>query len=307
MIQPRPGGAAARPFSTHYHALGVDAFLRIAPELYLKRLLVGGYERVFEMARVFRNEGLSTRHNPEFTMLEAYQAYADYTDMMELVEELVADLARHVTGGTELTFGDRTIDVAPPWRRAALLELVREHAGVEVHPSMAPEKLRQVCDDREVEYEDWWGSGKLVLEIYEKTTEAEIVGPVFVCDYPLEVSPLARTHRDDPHLVERFEPIVAGREIGNAFTELNDPAEQRRRFDMQADAKAHGDVEAHGVDEEYLQALETGLPPCGGLGIGVDRLVMLLAGVTSIREVLFFPYLRPEEEQAPSGTAGEST
>lgn len=294
ILQPRPGGAAARPFLTRYEALGVDAYLRVAPELYLKRLLVGGYERVFELARVFRNEGLTTRHQPEFTMLEAYEAYADYLDMAALTEELVSEVARRVVGRTAVEFGGASIDFQPPWERRTLLELVAEHAGVEVHPSMEVEQLRKACDGLEVPYEEWWGPGKLVLEIYEQTTEPEITGPTFVLDYPLEVSPLARTHRDDPHLVERFEPIVAGRELGNAFTELNDPVEQRRRFEMQAAMRAAGDDEAHGPDEEYLRALEVGLPPCGGLGIGVDRLVMFLAGVTSIREVLLFPYLRPE-------------
>ena len=293
VLHPQAGGAAARPFVTHYNALGVDAFLRVAPELYLKRLLVGGYERVFELAKVFRNEGLTTRHQPEFTMLEAYQAYADYTDMLELTERLVAGAAQAVLGTTEVEVDGARLDLAPPWPRRPMLDLVKEHAGVDVHPSMPVEDLRSVCDDLEVEYEEFWGSGKLVLEIYEKTTEAGLVGPVFVMDHPLEVSPLAREHRDDPHLVERFEPVVLGRELGNAFTELNDPVEQRRRFAMQAALAAHGDVEAHGVDEAYIEALELGLPPCGGLGIGVDRLVMVLAGVTSIREVLFFPFLRP--------------
>ena len=295
VLQPRPGGAAARPFVTHYNALGVDSYLRIAPELYLKRLVVGGYERVFEIARVFRNEGLSTRHNPEFTMLEAYQAYADYTDMMELFEGMVVHAAKEATGGTTVRFGDQELDLTPPWPRRTLLDLVKEQTGIDVHPSMAVEDLRRQCDALEVPHEEWWGPGKLVLEIWEKTTEHTVVGPLFVCDYPLEVSPLAQTHRDDPTLVERFEPIVAGRELGNAFTELTDPAEQRRRFEMQADAKAHGDEEAHGIDEDFVRALEYGMPPCGGLGLGVDRLVMLLAGVPSIREVLFFPYLRPDE------------
>ena len=296
ILQSRPGGAAARPFATHYNALGVEAYLRVAPELYLKRLLVGGYERVFELAKNFRNEGLTTRHQPEFTMLEAYQAYADYFDMMDLFEGLVAHAAEQAIGTTLVQFGDQQIDLAPPWQRRTMLDLIKEHAGIDVHPSTPIDELRGHCDALDVEYEDWWGPGKLIVELYEKTTESNLVGPVFVCDHPLEVSPLAQTHRDDPLMVERFEPIVAGRELGNAFTELNDPVEQRRRFEMQAAARDHGDDEAHGVDEEYVRALETGLPPCGGLGIGVDRLVMLLAGVTSIREVLFFPYLKPEAD-----------
>jgi lysyl-tRNA synthetase, class II len=293
ILHPVPGGAAARPFVTHHHALDMDLYLRIAPELYLKRLVVGGFERVYEIGRVFRNEGLSTRHNPEFTMLEAYQAFADYTDMMTLTEQLVADAAMAATGSTEVEVDGERFDLTPPWPRRTLRELVAEHAQVDVHPSMGKEALRKVASQLDVPVEDSWDAGKLVLEIYEKTTEAALRGPVFVLDYPREVSPLARAHRDDPALVERFEVIVAGRELANAFSELNDPAEQRRRFEAQAALKALGDVEAHGVDEDYVRALEYGLPPCGGLGIGIDRLAMLLAGVGSIREVLLFPHLRP--------------
>jgi lysyl-tRNA synthetase class 2 len=289
-----PGGAAARPFETHHNALDTDLYLRIALELHLKRLVVGGIERVFEIGRVFRNEGLSTRHNPEFTMLEVYQAFADYTDMMTLTEQLVADAARRAIGTTEVEWEGHHVDLSPPWERRKLLDLVREHAGVQVHPSQPVEELRAVCDQLGVEYDLAWGSGKLILEIYEKTTEANIVGPTFVCDYPREVSPLARTHRDDPALTERFELIIGGRELANAFSELNDPVEQLRRFEAQARLQQLGDVEAHGIDSDYLRALEFGLPPTGGLGLGIDRLVMLLAGVTSIREVLLFPHLRPE-------------
>jgi lysyl-tRNA synthetase class 2 len=271
----------------------MDLYLRIAPELYLKRLLVAGFERVYEIGRVFRNEGLSTRHNPEFTMLEAYEAFADYTDMMRLTEELVAHAAREATGGTEVEVDGRSIDLAPPWERATLRELVLRHAGVDVHPSMPVAELQGICQRLGVPFDPAWGPGKLMLEIYEKTTEHAITGPTFVLDYPREVSPLARVHRDDPDLVERFEVIVLGRELANAFSELNDPVDQRRRFEDQARLKALGDVEAQPVDEDYLVALEYGLPPCGGLGIGIDRLAMLLAGVSSIREVILFPHLRP--------------
>jgi lysyl-tRNA synthetase, class II len=291
-----PGGATARPFLTHHNALGTDLYLRIALELHLKRLLVGGMERVFEIGRVFRNEGLSTRHNTEFTMLELYQAYADYTDMMEITEQLVADAARHAIGTTRVAWGGHDIELAPPWERRTMIDLVREHAGVDLHPSMPVEQLRKHCDDLDIEYEKEWGSGKLILEIYEKTTEPNIVGPTFVCDYPREVSPLARPHRDDPELTERFEPIVGGREIGNAFSELNDPVDQLQRFEAQARLRQQGDEEAHAVDWDFVRALEYGMPPTGGLGIGIDRVVMLLAGVTSIREVLLFPALRPESE-----------
>jgi lysyl-tRNA synthetase class 2 len=289
-----PGGALAKPFITHHNALDLDLYLRIAPELYLKRLVVGGFERVFEIARVFRNEGLSTRHNPEFTMLELYQAYGDLYDMMELTETLVAHLATEVTGSTVVTYGGREVDLTPPWRRASLLELIEEHAGVRLDLRMPLDDLRRIATEHGVEVEEAWGPGKLVLEVYEKTTEAELWGPIFVTDYPKEVSPLARDHRELPETVERFEPIVAGRELGNAFTELTDPDEQRRRFEDQARAKAAGDDEAMIVDEDYLRALEYGLPPTGGLGIGMDRLVMLLTDTPSIRDVVLFPTLRPE-------------
>jgi lysyl-tRNA synthetase class 2 len=289
-----PGSDAARPFTTRHNALDADFSLRIAPELYLKRLVVGGLDRVFEVARVFRNEGLSTRHNPEFTMLELYEAFADYTDMMRLTEELIADAARNSIGTTQVEWDGRTIDLEPPFRRRPMIDLIADHAGVQVHPSQPVEELRAICDRFGIPVEEHWGSGKLVLEIYEKTTEAEIDAPTFVCDYPLEVSPLARAHRDDPTLTERFELLIGGREIANAYSELNDPIEQRRRFDAQAALKAQGDVEAQGVDTDYLRALEYGLPPTGGMGMGIDRLVMLLAGVTSIREVILFPHLRPE-------------
>ncbi len=288
------GGALARPFVTHHNALDLDLNLRIATELHLKRLVVGGFEKVFEIGRTFRNEGLSPRHNPEFTMLEAYQAYADYGDMMALTEALVAHLATELCGTTQVSYGGRALDLTPPWRRATLSELVEEHAGVHVGVDVPIDELRRVAGEHEVHLEEGWGPGKLVLEIYEKTTEAQLWGPVFVCDYPQEVSPLARPHRSKPGLVERFEAIVAGRELANAFSELVDPDDQRARFEEQALARAHGDEEAMTVDEDYLRALEYGLPPTGGLGVGVDRLVMLLADVHHIRDALLFPTLRPE-------------
>ena len=292
------GGAAARPFFTHHNALELPLTLRIALELHLKRLLVGGMERVFEIGRVFRNEGLSTRHNPEFTMLELYQAFADYTDIMTLTEELVAECARAATGSTVVSVDGAEIDLAPPWPRTPMLELIREATGREVHPTMAVPELEAVCDAHDVPHEPGWGPGKLVLELYEKTVEPNLTGPVFVLDYPREVSPLARTHRDDPALVERFEAVVLGRELANAFSELNDPIDQQARFEAQETLAAAGDEEAHGVDRDYVRALEYGLPPCGGLGIGVDRLVMVVAGVSSIREVILFPHLRPEQGEA---------
>lgn len=294
VLHPVPGGAQAKPFVTHHEALDAELYLRIAPELYLKRLVVGGFERVFEIGRVFRNEGISPRHNPEFTMLELYQAYADYTDLMALTEELVTAVATHVAGTTTLTYGGRRLDLAPPWRRATLTELVAEHAGVEIDVAMPVTDLRKIAADVGVPADEAWGPGKLVLEIYEKTTEAQLWGPTLVLDYPAEVSPLARGHRDRPDLVERFEAIVAGRELANAFSELVDPDEQRARFTTQAAAKAAGDTEAMAVDEDYLRALEYGLPPTAGLGIGIDRLVMLLSDAANIRDVVAFPTLRPE-------------
>ncbi|MGQ0804439.1 MAG: lysine--tRNA ligase [Actinomycetota bacterium] len=291
-----PGGAAAEPFVTHHNALDIDLYLRIALELPLKRLLVGGFEKVFEIGRVFRNEGLGWRWQPEFTMLELYEAFVDYTEMMTITEEMVAYAARESIGGTVVEADGERIDLSPPWERRTMLDLIREHAGVEVHPGMPIEKLERVCDDLDVPRERGWDPGKLVMEIYEKTTESKLVGPVFVLDYPRDVSPLARVHRDDPTLVERFEPVVRGFELGNAFSELNDPIDQRARFEAQAELAAKGDVEAHGFDHDYIRALEYGLPPCGGLGIGIDRLAMLLAGVSAIREVILFPHLRPEAD-----------
>ncbi len=294
ILHPIPGGAHARPFVTHHNALDADLYLRIAPELYLKRLVVGGFEKVFEVGRLFRNEGLSPRHNPEFTAIELYQAYADYTDLMVLVEELVSGLAGDLLGTTSLVYQGRPLDLTPPWRRATLVELVAEATGRDVGVHVPVAELRRVLRDEGVPFEEAWGPGKLLLELYEKTTEASLWGPVFVCDYPAEVSPLARRHRDDPTLVERFEPVVAGRELGNAFSELTDPDDQRARFEAQAAERAAGDDEAMPVDEEYLQAMEYGLPPTAGLGIGIDRLAMILADVANIREVIAFPTLRPE-------------
>jgi lysyl-tRNA synthetase class 2 len=290
-----PGGATARPFVTHHNSLDMDLYLRIAIELHLKRLIVGGFERVYEIGRVFRNEGLSPRNLPEFTMLELYQAYADYRDMMTITEDLVAGAALELCGTTKLTYGDRDLDLTPPWRRAAMIELVEEQIGERVAIDMTAEELRAVAARHDVPVEDSWGPGKLLLEIYEKTTESKLWGPVFVCDYPKEVSPLARQHRDNPLLVERFEPVVAGRELGNAYSELVDPVEQRLRFEQQARSRAAGDDEAMVIDEDFVRALEYGLPPTGGLGIGIDRLVMLLAGVDTIRDVVLFPTLRPEQ------------
>jgi lysyl-tRNA synthetase class 2 len=288
MLQPIPGGALARPFVTHHEALGVDLYLRIAPELYLKRLLVGGLERVFEINRNFRNEGVSTQHNPEFTMLEAYQAYGDYTDMADLLEGLIRDVAQSVTGGLVVPWHDGDIDLGT-FRRARLVDLVRE-AGVDPDADLAAESERLG-----VPFDPKWPWGKLLVEIYEKKVEHTLVQPTFVLDFPRDVSPLARTHRSDPRFTEHLELIIGGMEIAPAYSELNDPVEQRARFQAQAGAAVGPEDEAHRLDEDFLTALEYGMPPAGGLGLGIDRLVMLLTDSPSIRDVILFPALRPED------------
>ena len=291
ILHPIPGGAAARPFATHHMALDLQLYLRIAPELYLKRLVAGGLGRVYELGRVFRNEGLSPRHNPEFTMLESYEAFADYHDMMELTQALLQRAAREALGQATTPGG---VDLAGQWPRIPLLELVRRATAT---PGLAydsePADVRALCAAHGVPAEAGWGVGKLVLELYEKLVEHTLVEPTFVVDYPVEVSPLARRHRSDPHVTERFELIIGGREHANAFSELTDPDDQRARFEAQAAARAAGDEEAMAVDEDYLAAMEFGMPPMGGLGVGVDRVVMLLAGSDTIRDVILFPTLRP--------------
>ncbi len=288
------GGAHARPFATHHHALDLPMYLRIALELHLKRLIVGGIERVYEIGRVFRNEGISTRHNPEFTMLEAYQAYADFTDIMELTETIVRNAARDALGTTVIEIEGTTVDLAEPFRRASMLELTEAAVGRPVHPTMPVEDIRRLLDEYGVPWLPHWGSGKCIEELFEATAEAALVAPTFVTGHPVEVSPLARVDRHDPAITERFELFVGGRELANAYSELNDPIDQRARFEDEQRAKEAGDHEAGMVDEDYLRALEFGMPPTGGLGIGVDRLVMVLAGVNSIKEVILFPTLRPE-------------
>ena len=294
MLHPIPGGAAARPFVTHHNTLDMDLYLRIAPELYLKRLLVGGFERVYEVNRSFRNEGMSPRHNPEFTMLEAYQAFTNLAGMMELTESLIVAVAEEVLGALELTYQGEEIDLTPPWRVVTMLELVSEAAGEVVSFEWSLEELRALCERHEIPVESTWGRGKLINELFEKLVEHALVQPTFVTEYPLETSPLARKKPGEPDLTERFELIVCGREMANAFSELIDPVDQRERFAAQMSAKDAGDDEAMGYDEDYLRAQEYGMPPAGGLGIGIDRLVMLLTDAASIRDVLLFPHMRPE-------------
>ncbi len=294
MLQPVPGGATAKPFVTHHNALDMQLYLRIAPELYLKRLLVGGSDRVYEINRSFRNEGMSPRHNPEFTMLEAYQAFGDMEAMRELTESLIAAIAVDVLGTTEIVYQGVPVSLASPWRQASMADLVSEACGRDVSVHTPLPELLALCDTHDVPIQPGWGPGKLVNELFEKLVEHTLHQPTFVTLYPAETSPLARRNDADPELTDRFELIVTGRELANAFSELVDPVDQRSRFEAQATAKAAGDEEAMCIDEDYLRAQEYGMPPAGGLGIGVDRLVMLLTDSASIRDVLLFPHMRPE-------------
>jgi lysyl-tRNA synthetase class 2 len=294
MLHPIPGGATAKPFTTHHNALDMEFYLRIAPELYLKRLLVGGFERVYEINRSFRNEGISVRHNPEFTMLECYQAFGDLRTMMDLIEGMFRSVTAEVLGSTAFTYQGTEIDFGAPWRRATMTELTSDAAREDVSFARGLDELQALCVKHEVPFEKSWGKGKLITELFEKLVERFLIQPTFVTDYPLETSPLARKKPGEPELTDRFELIACGREIANAFSELVDPIDQRERFAAQMDAKASGDEEAMGYDEDYLRAMEYGMPPAGGMGIGIDRLVMLLTDSASIRDVLLFPHLRPE-------------
>ena len=290
-----PGGAVAKPFATHHNALDLDLYLRVAPELYLKRLVVGGLERVYEINRNFRNEGVSTRHNPEFTMLELYEAYATYSEVMDLTENVIRDVATSVLRTTTVVWDGQSIDLGPAFRRWSMSDAV-----LELNPEISRDDLRDVdamrahCARLGVPTKPSQGWGKLLLEIFEKTVEPTLVQPTFITEHPVEVSPLARANDSDPGMTDRFELFVGGKELANGFSELNDPEDQAARFQAQVDAKAGGDDEAMHFDADYIRALEVGLPPTGGLGVGIDRLVMLLTGSSSIRDVLLFPYMRPE-------------
>ncbi|MEA3253655.1 MAG: lysine--tRNA ligase [Chloroflexota bacterium] len=294
VFQSQAGGALARPFTTHHHALGENLYLRIALELYLKRLIIGGFDRVYEMGRVFRNEGISVRHNPEFTLLECYQAYADYNDMMALVEEMFSCIARGVLGSTSIACGGRSIDLAPPWQRLYLRDAIRDCSGIDFADYPDAASLRSRMEKEGMEVDVGKGRGKLIDELVATFVQPELVQPTFLLDYPVEMSPLAKRKRDNDHLAERFEGFIGGVEIANAFTELNDPLDQRQRFQQQAKEQV-GEEEAEIADEDFLEALEYGMPPTGGLGIGIDRVVMLLTGQQSIREVILFPQLRGKQ------------
>ena len=294
MLHAIPGGATARPFVTHHNALDMPLYLRIAPELYLKRLLVGGFERVYEINRSFRNEGMSPRHNPEFTMLEAYHAFGNMATMLELTESLIVAVAEEVLGTLELEYQGTPVSLERPWRVATMAELTSEAAGAAIDVHTPAEELKTLCERHDIEVETSWGPGKMLNELFEKLVEHTLVQPTFVTMYPAEISPLARRSDADPDLTDRFELIVTGREFANAFSELVDPVDQRERFEAQAQAKDAGDEEAMHVDADYLRAQEYGMPPAGGLGIGIDRLAMLLTDSASIRDVLLFPHMRPE-------------
>ncbi len=295
VLQAAAGGAAARPFVTHHNTLDRDFFLRISLELHLKRLVIGGFDRVYEIGRIFRNEGVSTKYNPEFTMLESYQAYADYNGVMDMVEEMIFGIANEIHGEPRVPYGDTVIDFTPPWPRVPLLGAIKDRSGVDVQACHDLPALQKAARDSGVHIEDAWGWGKVIDELLTAHVEPHLVQPTFIIDYPIELSPLAKRKPGTHHLVERFELFICGREVGNAYTELNDPIDQRERFIDQAALRAAGDDEAEVADEDFLVALEHGMPPTGGLGIGIDRLVMALTGAASIREVILFPALRERQ------------
>ncbi|HCA7800529.1 TPA: lysine--tRNA ligase [Staphylococcus pseudintermedius] len=292
MMHQIAGGAAAKPFVTHHNALDATLYMRIAIELHLKRLIVGGLEKVYEIGRVFRNEGVSTRHNPEFTMIELYEAYADYKDIMSLTEELVAHIARRVLGTTSVQYGDETINLEPQWRRLHMVDAVKEATGVDFYEVKSDKEAHELAKAHGIEVDDNMKYGHILNEFFEQKVEETLIQPTFIYGHPIEISPLAKKNPEDPHFTDRFELFIVGREHANAFTELNDPIDQRQRFEAQLVEKEQGNDEAHEMDEDFIEALEYGMPPTGGLGIGIDRLVMLLTNSPSIRDVLLFPYMR---------------
>ena len=292
MMHSIPGGAAARPFITHHNALDIELYMRIAIELHLKRLVVGGLEKVYEIGRVFRNEGVSTRHNPEFTMIELYEAYADYKDIMNLTEELIAYIAKEVLGKTQITYDEYEIDLEPAWKRLHMVDAIKEETGVDFWKKMSDEEARALAKEHGVEITSHMTYGHILNEFFEQKVEETLIQPTFIYGHPVEISPLAKKNKEDERFTDRFELFIVGREHANAFSELNDPIDQRERFEAQVQERAAGNDEAHLLDEDFLEALEYGMPPTGGLGIGVDRLVMLLTNAPSIRDVLLFPQMR---------------
>ncbi|MCL6617580.1 MAG: lysine--tRNA ligase, partial [Anoxybacillus ayderensis] len=292
MMHSIAGGAAARPFITHHNALDMTLYMRIAIELHLKRLIVGGLEKVYEIGRVFRNEGISTRHNPEFTMLELYEAYADYTDIMKLTEDMIAHIAKEVLGTTKIQYGEYEVDLTPSWKRLHMVDAIKEYVGVDFWKHMSDEEARQLAKEHGVEVAPHMTFGHIVNEFFEQKVEQHLIQPTFIYGHPVEISPLAKKNPEDPRFTDRFELFIVAREHANAFTELNDPIDQRERFEAQLKEKEQGNDEAHEMDEDFIEALEYGMPPTGGLGIGIDRLVMLLTNSPSIRDVLLFPQMR---------------
>jgi len=295
MMHSIPGGAAARPFVTHHNTLDIELYMRIAIELHLKRLVVGGMERVYEIGRVFRNEGISTRHNPEFTMIELYQAYADYHDIMNLVEDMVAHIAEDVLGSTTVEYGNDQIELKPGWKRIHMVDVIKDYTGVDFWRQMTDDEAKAIAKEHNVEINDSMTYGHIVNEFFEQRVEEELVQPTFVYGHPVEISPLAKKNKEDERFTDRFELFIVRREHANAFSELNDPIDQRERFEAQVKEREQGNDEAHAMDEDFLEALEHGMPPTGGLGIGIDRLVMLLTNAPSIRDVLLFPQMKGRE------------
>lgn len=296
MLHGIAGGASARPFVTHHNALDIPLYMRIAIELHLKRLIIGGLEKVYEIGRVFRNEGVSTRHNPEFTMIELYEAYADFYDIMSLTEKMIAYIAKDVLGKTTIEYGDFEIDLEPEWKRWHMVDAVKEYTGVDFWADVSDQEARELAREHDVEITDAMTYGHIVNEFFEQKVEEELIQPTFIYGHPVEISPLAKKSKDDPRFTDRFELFIVGREHANAFSELNDPIDQRERFEAQVKERDAGNDEAHEMDEDFLEALEYGMPPTGGLGIGIDRLVMLLTNSPSIRDVLLFPQMRHKEQ-----------
>lgn len=301
ILSPIAGGAAAKPFVTHHNTLDMDMFLRIAPELYLKRLIVAGFEKVYEIGRNFRNEGMSVRHNPEFTAIELYEAYSDYNDMMEITENMVAYVCEKINGTTKVTYQGTEIDFMPPWRRITMVDAVKEYAGVDFATINSDEEAQAIAKEKNLEFPKPLNTvtkGEVLNALYEEFGEEKMIQPTFIMDYPVENSPLTKKKRGNAEFTERFEAFVFGRELGNAYSELNDPIVQRERFEQQANARELGDDEAYMLDEQFMSALETGMPPTGGLGIGIDRLIMFLTDSASIRDVILFPTMKPQDRKS---------